>query len=257
MYRDRYLVRKYHRGPKKGGDLPPDWHKGETGIFVTHCATPVQKVNLEEFSELCEMHIVAGDLRRLYTTELAHNPNPVIHENEPIIAGHSSSTFRGYYDNKSPQIAHKVVHSLQEKRDTISPLLNHVPSRSSSIGEDRNKRIAELQKQAEEEINEKNKRAKDDKKPVESVVQERFLETVIEMNPAWVSKNLAFQEWRELTIHMFCHDSERGKILRDCIESILIGRQFLDHLKLKINSKRNRKDISDSDMDCLYQVAII
>ena len=35
-------------------------------------------VNLEDFSEICGVNVTPGDLRRLFTTEIAHSHNKVL-----------------------------------------------------------------------------------------------------------------------------------------------------------------------------------
>ena len=76
--RDRYFARLYPKGPKNCKDeLAVGWSKGETPMFLTYTGNPVKRVNLAEFSNICGMKVVAGDLRKLYTTEIAHNPNQV------------------------------------------------------------------------------------------------------------------------------------------------------------------------------------
>ena len=61
--------------------MGPSWFKGKTQLFLTKFGTPTSRVNLAEFSEICGVSVVAGDLRKLFTTELKHHENQVLHSN--------------------------------------------------------------------------------------------------------------------------------------------------------------------------------
>ena len=75
---DRYCALKYPARPKnRKADLEPDWCTKERSLFITHTCGPVKKVDLREFSELCGIHVKAGDLRKIFCTELAHHKKQV------------------------------------------------------------------------------------------------------------------------------------------------------------------------------------
>ena len=177
----------------------------------------------------------------------------VIRDNEPNIAGHSASTFKEHYDQKSAQTTHKVVDSLQLKRDTITPLLN-VPTRPS-VGEDRKARIIDLQNQAKEEANDKLIRVQEVKKPVETQMEERFTSVALQMDSNWISERRTKSEFMEWTFLLCCRNCEEGEEMRECIRLLMERRQWVEYLTSRINSKKDLgKVIRDSDKDCLHQV---
>ena len=70
---DRYCALKYPAGLKNGkADLEPDWAIKERSLFITHTCGPVKKVDLREFSELSGILVKAGDLRKIFCTELGN-----------------------------------------------------------------------------------------------------------------------------------------------------------------------------------------
>ena len=68
---------KYPLGPRnRKSDLEPNWYQN-VSIFLTSVGTPVQRVNLEDFSLICGVAVVPGDMRKKFTTELANHSNQV------------------------------------------------------------------------------------------------------------------------------------------------------------------------------------
>ena len=78
-FRDQYFSIKFPNGPKnRKVDLSTTWFQGNTPFFLTRGGGPVRNVNLSHFSKLCGFGVKAGDLRKIYTTELAHHSKQVI-----------------------------------------------------------------------------------------------------------------------------------------------------------------------------------
>ena len=73
----------------------------------------------------------------------------VVRENEAYVAGHSQQIFRTAYDRQGREITQTCCNALQEKRDTIGPLLALDLPSQTSVGEDRRERIENLKKDAE------------------------------------------------------------------------------------------------------------
>ena len=77
-FRDRFLSLKFPNGPRNSlSTMEAEWFKKKTTIFLTSAGTPVNRVNLEDFSLLAGIQVVPGDLRKKFTTELAHHRKQV------------------------------------------------------------------------------------------------------------------------------------------------------------------------------------
>ena len=77
--RDRYFRAMFPKGPRnRKVDLPEDWFKDEMQLFLSRWGAPLQGVNMDHFSTICDIPgVVAGDFRKVATTSLAHNRKQV------------------------------------------------------------------------------------------------------------------------------------------------------------------------------------
>ena len=55
------MEKKLPKGPRnRKKDLPSDWFKGKSRVFLTSAGTPVGRVQLQEFSAICGVKVVPG-----------------------------------------------------------------------------------------------------------------------------------------------------------------------------------------------------
>ena len=68
----------YPDGPKNSKAKPNEnWYKGEAALFLTCTGMSVKRVILDDFSKQIGIHVVAGDMRKLFTTDLGNNSKKV------------------------------------------------------------------------------------------------------------------------------------------------------------------------------------
>lgn len=268
LVRDRFFSHKQPTVPRnKKADLDNNWFQGSTVFFLTTSGTPVKRVNLEDFSQICGVSVTAGDLRKLFTTEIKHHKSQAVRDGEKQVAGHSDAVFHEYYNQRAAQTSHVLVTVLQEKRDTLGPVEN-LPT-SSCIGKDRERRITKFQAEAEREKTRKLKLAKDEgvlhkKKPVSPLVKEKFIKAAVGLDPNWISRSQTMDEsdWKALTLKLICQEEHEGKVLRECLKKIMEGEgrggtrySFRHHMKNRNDLKRETgREVTDNDKDSFYQV---
>ena len=75
MYRrDDWVEANFPLGPsKRKADLESGWYRGSTPLFLNSQGSPCNVVNLDHFSSIVGLKVVAGDLRKIFSTEIAQN----------------------------------------------------------------------------------------------------------------------------------------------------------------------------------------
>lgn len=71
----------FPRGPKdRKEDLPEDWFREETTLFLTRNGNPYGKVNLDHFAQVSVVEDPKpGDFRKIHASTLANNKNQVVY----------------------------------------------------------------------------------------------------------------------------------------------------------------------------------
>ena len=169
-----------------------------------------------------------------------------------MVAGHSSYTWSTHYDTKAVEATQILVSALQEKRDTVGPLIKlNLPKRS--LEEDMVKRMDELRKV-------KKKRSKKRRGILSDSCLEKLSSAIAVVDPtifAVRSTNLRKDGARNFKA--MCHNSLEGIGVRYALKDSLIveSNEVVKFTTSKAFKKlRAGKELKDSDVDVLHQVIL-
>ena len=176
-------------------------------------------------------------------------------ENEAKVAGHSDYIFTTQYDLKAREVATILVSSLQERRDTIGPVLDlNLPKRD--IEADIEARMDTLRAAIAKTANLKKERLGMFSKDIKL----KILDALHTLDASVLEKRdtLSLKMWGKTFFQLMCQRSSDGGIFRKVLlESILSERKLV----IKFISKKAqrkliaKKVIKDQDASVLKQLS--
>ena len=170
-----------------------------------------------------------------------------------MVAGHSPYTWRTNYDTQCVEATQVLVSALQEKRDTVGPLLNlNLPKRS--LDDDMKKRLDELRMT-------KKKSTQRRRGVLSGCTQDKLFTRikVLDRSVLEVGSTLSLKKWASRLMKSICHPSSDGIAIRDILKSGLFKERqdVISFTTSKAFKKfKSGKEIEDIDIDVLYQVVL-
>ena len=171
-----------------------------------------------------------------------------------MVAGHSSYTWSSHYDTHTVEATQILVSALQEKRDTIGPLLNlNLPKRPIEV--DMKKRMDDLR------LAKKKMRARKNSGLLSRCTFDKILSVikVADSNVVEHRSTLSFKKFASMIFKIICQPSPRGKNVRITIQCGLTSERA-NVIKLTtskaLKKLKSGQVLKDFDLDVIHQLVL-